>query len=47
MHPLPESQEAIARGCICTIAKKANGTPIFDQDGKQVYAIEKGCPIHS
>lgn len=47
MHPLPESHEAIARGCKCTIAKKANGIPMLDQDGNQVYVIEKGCPIHS
>ncbi|GEM_PF-733782 len=45
-HPLPDSHEAIARGCKCTIAKKANGSPILDQNGNQLYVIEKGCPIH-
>ncbi len=46
MHPLPESYEAVARGCKCTIAKNADGTPILDQDGKRVYTIKKECPIH-
>jgi hypothetical protein len=46
MYPLPESREAIEHGCKCTIAKNANGISILDQDGKQLYVIEKGCPIH-
>lgn len=46
MSPLPESREAIEQGCNCTIARKANGDPILDRDGKPLYVIEKGCPIH-
>lgn len=46
IHPLPESSEAIERGCNCSIAKKANGSLLLDQGGKPLYTIEKGCPIH-
>ncbi len=46
MNPRPASDEAIARGCKCTIAKQEDGTPILDQNGKHLYVIEKGCPIH-
>jgi hypothetical protein len=47
MHPLPETPEAIARGCRCRVFKSADGSQLYN-DGRlpQFFTIEKGCPIH-
>ena len=46
MHPLPGTPGAITRGCRCAPAIKADGSLLLDSSGKQLYCIEKGCPVH-
>jgi hypothetical protein len=47
MRPLPETSEAVALGCTCNVARKADGWPHLDAHGRPLYAITKGCPVHS
>jgi len=46
LHPLPETPEAIVRGCICAVVRGADGTALLATDGRQLYSFEKGCPVH-
>jgi len=46
LHPLPGTPEAIAHGCRCAPATKPDRSPRLDNNGKQLYRIEKGCPVH-
>lgn len=39
-HPRPGTEQAISRGCNCRELPRG-------ADGKKLYAIEKGCPIHA
>jgi hypothetical protein len=45
-HPLPGTPEAIARGCRCVRATKPDASPLSDNNDKQLYRIEKSCPVH-
>ncbi len=47
LHPLPETREAKAPGCRCTIARAADGAPRVDRYGQLTYVIERDCDIHS
>jgi hypothetical protein len=46
LYPLPGTPEAKARGCRCAPATKPDGSPLLDSNGRQLYRIEKGCPVH-
>jgi hypothetical protein len=47
LHPLPETPEAKARGCRCTIVMDADGSPHVDRYGGLLYGIDRGCSIHA
>jgi hypothetical protein len=38
--------EAIAHGCRCAPAIKPDGSLLLDNNDKQVYRVEKSCPVH-
>ena len=46
LQPLPETPEAIARGCICTVSRDAAGVRMLAAGGEELYTIDKDCPVH-
>jgi hypothetical protein len=46
LYPLPETPEAIARGCICKVSRDAAGKKMLAPGGEELYTIDKTCPIH-
>jgi len=46
LRPYPESRQAIAFGCTCSVARK-DGKPLLTKRGAQVYAIDLSCLIHN
>ena len=46
LRPLPESREAKALGCTCSILRDRTGRTLRDRDGKPLYAMSEGCPVH-
>jgi hypothetical protein len=47
IRPFPETPEAIALGCKCSVARQRDGSPHLDASGNPLYAMTKGCPIPS
>jgi hypothetical protein len=45
LQPFPETPEAKAQGCRCSVVRKPDGTPVLGQDGRSLYSMTKGCPI--
>jgi len=44
--PYPESDEAIAQGCNCAVARR-HGHALMTKDGAPVFAISKVCAVHN
>jgi len=45
LRPYPESDEAVALGCPCAVARR-RGKPLITRTGAPVFAIAEGCPVH-
>jgi hypothetical protein len=45
LRPFPETPEAKAQGCRCSIVRRPDGTPVFGEVGEILYSITKGCPV--
>jgi DNA replication protein DnaC len=45
LRPYPESQEARALGCYCSIARR-HGNALLTRNGSPIFAIERDCPVH-
>jgi hypothetical protein len=45
LRPFPETPEAKARGCRCSLVRDPDGSPVLGQDGRLIYSFTKGCPI--
>jgi hypothetical protein len=46
LYPLPETPEAIARGCICKVSRDAAGKKMLAAGGEELYTIDERCPVH-
>ena len=44
--PYPESDEAIAQGCNCAVARR-HGRALMTRTGAPVFAISKACTVHN
>jgi hypothetical protein len=45
IRPYPETPEAVALGCKCSVARHRDGSPSLNADGGPLYAMTKGCPV--
>jgi hypothetical protein len=47
LRPYPETPEAKALGCRCSLVRNPDGKALLDQDGRLIYSLAKGCPIRN